>query len=231
MYSHIGTGNYNSSTARLYTDLGLFTADPRISTDLIHIFNLLTGYGELTETAELLAAPAGLRRQIVSRIEREIENARAGKPARVVFKMNALEDLECTRLLYEASQAGVRVDLIIRGICRLRPGLAGLSENVRVVSVIGRFLEHSRVYYFENGGEPEYYIGSADVMKRNLDERIEVLAPVRAPEHRKQLDDLIKLMLNDRRQGWELRDRTWHRDPSVMEPGTHATLLGLAPFS
>ncbi len=231
MYSHIGTGNYNSSTARLYTDLGLFTADPRISSDLVQIFNLLTGYGELTETSELLAAPAGLRRHIVSRIEREIENARAGKPARVVFKMNALEDMECTRLLYQASQAGVKVDLIIRGICRLRPGLAGLSENVRVVSVIGRFLEHSRVYYFENAGDPEYYVGSADVMKRNLDERIEVLAPVRAPEHRRQLDELIELMLNDKRQGWELRDRTWHRDPSVLEPGTHATLLALAPFS
>lgn len=231
MYSHIGTGNYNSRTARLYTDLGLFTADPRISADLVRIFNLLTGFGELTETDELLAAPAGLRRQIISRIQREIANARAGRPARIVFKMNALEDMECTRLLYEASQAGVKVDLIIRGICRLRPGLPGLSENVRVVSVIGRFLEHSRVYYFENGGEPEYYIGSADVMKRNLDERIEVLAPVRGPEHRRQIDELLELMLNDRRQGWELRDATWHRDEHSDMPGTHATLLSRAPFS
>lgn len=231
MYSHIGTGNYNSRTARLYTDLGLFTADPRISADLIRIFNLLTGYGQLTETEELLAAPAGLRRQIISRVRREIDNARAGKPARIVFKMNALEDMECTRLLYEASQAGVKVDLIIRGICRLRPGIVGLSENVRVVSVIGRFLEHSRVYYFENGGEPEYYIGSADVMKRNLDERIEVLAPVRNAEHRRQLRELIELMLADRRQGWELRDSTWWRDPAVDVAGTHATLLAQAPFS
>jgi len=231
MYSHIGTGNYNSRTARLYTDLGLFTADPRISADLVRIFNLLTGFGELTETEELLAAPAGLRRQIVSRIQREIENARAGRPARIVFKMNALEDMECTRLLYEASQAGVKVDLIIRGICRLRPGLPGLSENVRVVSVIGRFLEHSRVYFFENAGDPEYYIGSADVMKRNLDERIEVLAPIRSPEHRRQIDELLELMLCDRRQGWELRDATWHRDPDVVDAGTHATLLSRAPFS
>ena len=231
MYSHIGTGNYNSKTARLYTDLGLFTADPRISADLVKIFNLLTGFGEMRATGELLAAPAGLRTQIVSRIEREIANARAGKPARVMFKMNALEDMECTRLLYEASQAGVKVDLIIRGICRLRPGIPGLSENVRVISVIGRFLEHSRVYYFENAGDPEYFIGSADIMKRNLDERIEVLAPVRSPEHRHQLDQLIELMLNDRRQGWELRDSTWHRDAQADMPGTHATLLAQAPFS
>ena len=231
MYSHIGTGNYNSSTARVYTDLGLFTADPRIGADLVQIFNRLTGFGQLTETEELLAAPAGLRRSIVTRIEREIANARAGLPARIVFKMNALEDLECTRLLYEASQAGVRVDLIIRGICRLRPGIPGLSDNVRVVSVIGRFLEHSRVYYFENAGDPEYYIGSADVMKRNLDERIEVLAPIRAPEHRLLLDQLIETMLNDRRQGWQLHDSTWRRDASVDEPGTHRTLLANAPFS
>ncbi|HMO95542.1 MAG TPA: hypothetical protein PKD27_05430, partial [Tepidiformaceae bacterium] len=135
------------------------------------------------------------------------------------------------RLLYEASQAGVKVDLIIRGICRLRPGIPGLSENVRVISVIGRFLEHSRVYYFENAGDPEYFIGSADIMKRNLDERIEVLAPVRSPEHRHQLDQLIELMLNERRQGWELRDTTWLRAAQADMPGTHATLLAQAPFS
>lgn len=231
MYAHVGTGNYNSSTARLYTDLGLFTSDPHICTDLIRIFNFLTGYSDVVETDELLAAPANLRSGLTSRVEREIENARAGRPARIVFKMNALEDLEFTRLLYRASQAGVKVDLIIRGICRLRPGIAGLSENVRVVSVIGRFLEHSRLYYFENNGEPEYFIGSADVMKRNLDERIEVLAPVRAPEHRRQLDELVEGMLADRRQGWQLIDSTWQRDPSVTEPGTHAILLARAPFA
>jgi len=231
MYAHVGTGNYNSTTARLYTDLGLFTSDPHICTDLIRIFNFLTGYSDVVETDELLAAPANLRSGLTSRVEREIENARAGRPARIVFKMNALEDLEFTRLLYRASQAGVKVDLIIRGICRLRPGIAGLSENVRVVSVIGRFLEHSRLYYFENNGEPEYFIGSADVMKRNLDERIEVLAPVRAPEHRRQLDELVEGMLADRRQGWQLIDSTWQRDPSVTEPGTHAILLARAPFA
>jgi polyphosphate kinase len=231
MYAHVGTGNYNSRTARLYTDLGLFTSDPRICGDLVRIFNFLTGFSDVVETEELLAAPANLRSGLTRRVQREIENARAGKAARIVFKMNALEDLEFTKLLYRASQAGVKVDLIVRGICRLRPGIPGLSENVRVVSVIGRFLEHSRLYYFENGGEPEYFIGSADVMKRNLDERIEVLAPIRAPEHRRQLDELVEGMLADRRQGWRLIDSTWQRDPSVTGPGTHAILLANAPFA
>ena len=231
MYAHIGTGNYNSRTARLYTDLGLFTADPRICGDLVRIFNFLTGYGELSETSVLLVAPTNLRRELVGRVQREIENARAGKPARVVFKINALEDRELTRQLYEACQAGVKVDLVIRGICRLRPGIPGLSESARVVSVIGRFLEHSRVYFFENAGEPEYFIGSADVMKRNLDERIEVLTPVRELEHCKQLGELLEMLLNDRRQGWMLRDSTWSRDPSVVAPGTHAELLAKAPFA
>lgn len=231
MYAHVGTGNYNSRTARLYTDLGLFTSDPHVCADLIRIFNFLTGYSDVVETEELLAAPANLRSGLTSRVEREIEHARAGRSARIVFKMNALEDLEFTKLLYRASRAGVKVDLIIRGICRLRPRIPGLSDNVRVVSLIGRFLEHSRLYYFENGGEPEYFIGSADVMKRNLDERIEVLAPVRAPEHRRQLDELVEGMLADRRQGWQLIDSTWQRDPSVTEPGTHAILLARAPFA
>lgn len=231
MYAHIGTGNYNSRTARLYTDLGLFTSDPRICGDLIHIFNFLTGYGELHDTDVLLAAPANLRSGITERIEREIHHAKAGRPARLIFKVNAVEDLETCKLLYRAAQAGVQVDLIVRGICRLRPGLPGLSERVRAVSIIGRFLEHSRVYYFENNGEPEYFIGSADIMKRNLDERIEVLAPVRAPEHRQQLQGLLELLLEDRRQGWRLQDSEWTRDPSVETPGAHAQLLALAPFA
>ena len=230
-YAHIGTGNYNSATARLYTDLGLFTADPMICADLAHIFNYLTGYGDMVEMRELLVAPTNLRRSLESKVRREIENARAGRPARVVMKMNALEDRDFTRLLYEASQAGVRVDLIVRGICRLRPGLPGLSENVRVVSVLGRFLEHSRVYLFENGGDPEYFIGSADVMKRNLDGRIEVLTPVRQADLKDRLRSLLEMLLNDRRQGWELRDSTWSRDETVESPGVHAELLAAAPFS
>ncbi len=230
MYAHIGTGNYNSRTARLYTDLGLFTSDPRICGDLVRIFNFLTGYGELDDTEVLLAAPANLRNGLVERIEREISHARAGRRARLIFKVNAAEDLEICRLLYQASQAGVEVDLVVRGICRLRPGLSGLSDRIRVVSVIGRFLEHSRVYYFENGGQPEYFIGSADVMKRNLDERIEVLAPVRAPEHQRQLQELLELLLDDRRQGWRLHDSTWTRDNSSEAPGSQAELLSRAPF-
>lgn len=230
MYAHIGTGNYNSRTARLYTDLGLFTSDPQICGDLVHVFNFLTGYGELNDTSVLLVAPANLRSGLSERIEREIEHARAGRPARVIFKVNAVEDLEMCKLLYRAAQAGVRVDLVVRGICRLRPGLPGLSEGIRAVSVIGRFLEHSRVYYFENGGDAEYFIGSADIMKRNLDERIEVLTPVRAPEHRAQLLELLELLLEDRRQGWQLQDSTWSRDSAAGTPGSHAELLARSPF-
>ena len=231
MYAHIGTGNYNSRTARLYTDLGLFTSDPVICADLVHIFNYLTGYAALVETRDLLVAPNNLRIAFEQRVRREIANALAGRPARVVFKMNALEDRDFTRLLYEAAQAGVKVDLIVRGICRIRPGLPGLSENVRVVSVIGRFLEHSRVYRFENGGDPEYFIGSADVMKRNLDGRIEVLAPIRRPELKEHLAMLLELLLNDERQGWRLNDSFWSRDGTADELGAHAMLLAAAPFS
>ncbi len=231
MYAHVGTGNYNSRTARLYTDFGLFTSDPGICSDLVRIFNYLTGFAETLESSHLLVAPTGLRDELARRVCREMDAAKKGLPARVVFKMNALEDREFTRLLYEASQAGVKVDLIIRGICRLRPGLPGLSENVRVVSVIGRFLEHSRVYMFENGGDPEYFIGSADIMKRNLDERIEVLAPVRSPELKRHLGDVLDLLLADGRQGWTLHDSTWSRDPSVDAHGSHELLLERAPFS
>lgn len=231
MYAHVGTGNYNSRTARLYTDLGLFTSDPAICADLVQLFNHLTGYAELNQPQELLVAPISLRSELERRVRREIDYARAGRPARITFKMNALEDREFTRLLYEASMAGVRVDLVVRGICRLRPGLPGLSENVRVVSVVGRFLEHSRVYRFENGGQPEHFIGSADIMKRNLDERIEALAPIRAPELQLQLDRLLDLLLADDRQGWRLEDSTWTRDPAIEGDGSQAALLRLAPFS
>ncbi|MFN0095616.1 MAG: polyphosphate kinase 1 [Dehalococcoidia bacterium] len=230
LYAHIGTGNYNSKTARIYTDLGLFTADPVIGADLVRVFNHLTGYSEHIATRELLVAPESLRSGLETRIRREIAAAKAGKLARVVLKVNAIEDRDLCRLLYEAGQAGVKVDLICRGICRLRPGIPGLSENIRVVSVIGRFLEHSRIYRFENGGFPEVYIGSADIMKRNLDERIEVLAPVRRPELRAQLDAWIEMYLADRRQGWSLRDREWSRDEHCLETGNQRGLLDAAPF-
>jgi len=225
LYGHIGTGNYNSRTARVYSDLGLFTSDPGIGRDLIAIFNYLTGFSERLRTATLITSPSGLRGAFEARVRREIGAARAGRPARIIFKMNALEDARFTALLYEAAQAGVQVDLVIRGVCRLRPGVPGLSEGVRVVSVVGRFLEHARIYYFENDGDPECFIGSADLMKRNLDERIETIAPVRQPELGARLLAILEAQLGDRRQGWELVDREWHRDASAEGPGVHAMLV------
>ena len=231
LYAHIGTGNYNSGTARLYTDLGLFSANEAIGADLVTVFNHLTGSSESPATEELIVAPAMMRGEFERLIRREMDIARAGRPARLAFKMNALEDQASVRLLYEASQAGVDVDLIVRGICRLRAGVPGLSERVRVVSVIGRFLEHARIYCFGNDGAPEYYIGSADLMQRNLDERIEILAPVREPDLQAHLRDVLEAQLGDRRQGWELRDRAWARDEASTGPGVQAALLARAPFT
>ena len=230
-YAHVGTGNYNSSTARVYTDFGLMTANPKISSDLVTVFNHMTGSSEPPVTSELIVAPTMLREELERRIRREIDLARDARPARLVFKMNGLEDQRFTRLLYEASQAGVQVDLIVRGICRLRPGVPGLSENIRVVSVIGRFLEHSRIYYFGNDGHPEYFIGSADLMKRNLDERIEIVAPIRQPDLRKHLWEVLESQLADRWQGWELRDATWSRDDHAPGVGVQTELLRRAPYS
>ena len=225
LYAHIGTGNYNSTTARLYSDLGLLTSDEGICSDLVTMFNHLTGSSERPVTTDLVVAPTTLRAEFERRVRREIGHARAGRPARLIFKMNALEDARFTRLLYQASQAGVQVDLIVRGICRLRPGLKGLSEHVRVVSIVGRFLEHARIYCFENGGDPEYFIGSADLMVRNLDERIEIMTPIRQPDLRERLRGILEAQLADCRQGWELRDSTWDRDPLCTRPGVHAELL------
>ncbi len=169
-YCHVGTGNYHAGTARGYSDLGLFTCDEQIGKDLTELFNYLTtGYRPKREYGKLLPAPKIMKPAILEKIEREIEHARAGEPALIQLKLNALEDPEVSAALYEASRAGVRVDLIVRDTCRLRPGLEGLSENMRVISVLGPFLEHARIYYFQNAGDEEYYIGSADAMKRNLD--------------------------------------------------------------
>lgn len=177
-YAHIGTGNYNPSTARLYTDLGLFTCDEAITQDISELFNYLTGFSKQTKYRKLLVAPLNLREGILDRIEHESALARKGGKGRIILKVNSLVDPEVIDALYEASQEGVSVDLIVRGVCCLRPGVPGLSENIRVVSIVGRFLEHSRVYYFGNGGTPNVLIGSADCMRRNLDRRIEVLVPV-----------------------------------------------------
>jgi polyphosphate kinase len=229
-FAHIGTGNYNSRTARVYTDLGLFTADREICSDVIRVFNHLTGLSDHLETSRLLVAPLNLRSELEHRVHREIAHAEAGRPAHLIFKMNALEDAGFVGLLYKASRAGVQVDLIVRGICRLRAGVPGLSENIRVVSIIGRFLEHSRIYYFQNDDAPEYFIGSADLMKRNLDDRIEVLTPVLDPALTARLSDILRRCLDERRQAWQLRDSLWERDPDAPALGIHETLLARAPF-
>lgn len=204
-YAHIGTGNYNPNTARLYTDMGLFTSDPDVTQDILNLFNYLTGFSKQREYKKLIVAPFGMREAILGKIRREVEFAKAGKKARLIFKLNSLVDPQTIDTLYEASQAGVTVDLIVRGICCLRPGVKGLSENIRVVSVVGRFLEHSRVLYFENGGRPEAYLGSADLMPRNLDRRVEVFAPIRQGNQIKYVrDKILSAYLKDDTQAWEM---------------------------
>jgi len=207
-YAHIGTGNYHPATAQLYTDLGLFTCDPEITADILMLFNTLTGHAAQQDFKRLLVAPEGMRAQINALIDAEIDAARAGRPARIIAKMNALEDRKITERLYQASAAGVRIDLIVRGFCSLRPGVPGLSENVRVRSIIGRFLEHSRVFYFQAGAadpaEGTFYISSGDWMYRNLNNRVEAACPVSDPAARRRLWDLLDAMLRDRRSAWTL---------------------------
>jgi len=178
-YVHVGTGNYNATTAQIYTDFGLFTSDPEVGDDVQDVFNYLTGYSKRKEYRELLIAPVSLRAGFLALLDRELDHARNGRPAHVIAKNNAVTDPAAIRALYRAAQAGVEIDLIVRGACCLKPGLAGISDRIRVRSVVGRFLEHSRVYWFANGGQPEVYIGSADLMERNLDRRVEALCRVR----------------------------------------------------
>ncbi len=228
-YVHIGTGNYNPKTARLYADFGLLTASADLGADLTDLFNVLTGFASPSGYRKLIVAPRGMRERFVAMIRREMEHHLAGRPARIMAKMNALVDPEIIVALYQASQAGVPIDLIVRGICCLRPGLPGVSETIRVISTVGRFLEHSRAYYFLNGGEDEVYIGSADWMPRNLDRRIEAVAPIDDPAHRLALRELLDLMWQDNRQAWELAsDGIYHqRHPAPGEPerGTHRLLI------
>jgi polyphosphate kinase len=181
-YLHISTGNYNRTTSQIYTDVGLFTADPKLVADASELFNFLTGYSNQTDYREMLVAPIALRRRFGKLVAREIGYARRGRPARMIIKCNALTDPQVIRLLYRASQAGVTVDLLIRGVCTLRPGLPGISEHITVRSLVGRYLEHSRIWYFENDGTPEIYVGSADLMERNLNKRVEAVTPIRDPE-------------------------------------------------
>jgi polyphosphate kinase len=204
-YAHIGTGNYHSGTARVYSDLGLLTSDEEIGADLTELFNYLTtGYKPRRKYKHLLVAPVSLKTALIEKIEREVEHLEEHRFAHIQMKMNALEDADITRALYRAARAGVRIDLLIRDTCRLRPQIVGLTENVRVVSIVGQFLEHARLYYFANGNQPEYLIGSADCMKRNLESRVEVLVPVLEESIQLELRSYLDLQLADREDGWEM---------------------------
>ncbi|WP_311173879.1 polyphosphate kinase 1 [Halobellus ordinarius] len=202
LYSHIGTGNYHSETAKGYVDLGLLTSDGDIGRDLVKLFNFFTGPSLDEQFHKLLIAPVAMRDQFTRFIRREAAHAREDRSARIVAKVNGLEDPAIVRELYEASEAGVDIDLVVRDICRLRPGVPDISENIRVHSHVGRFLEHSRIFYFENGGDPEYYIGSADWMTRNLDYRVEAVAPITDPTIQAQLQFILRLLLADNRRRW-----------------------------
>ena len=223
-YVHLGTGNYNPITARIYTDISLFTARPDIASDVSELFNHLTGYSRQRRYRKLLVAPVNMRERLMQMIAREADWTRRGKPARLILKTNTLTDIPIIRALYAAAQAGVKIDLIVRGACCLRPGVPGVSENIRVVSIVGRFLEHSRIYYFHNGGRYQIYCGSADLMRRNLDRRVEVLFPVEDPALKKQLrDETLEVYLKDT------------ANAHVLQPdGTYLRLRpapGEAPFS
>jgi len=215
-YAHLGTGNYNPKTARLYEDFGLLTADPDITHDLTDLFNNLSGFAQRFSYRKLMVAPSGLRDGLLERIDREIAHRTAGRPSGIRIKSNSLVDEVIIDKLYEASRAGVQIDLIIRGICTLRPGVPGLSDNIRVRSVVGRFLEHSRVYWFSGGGRPEAWIGSADLMHRNLDRRVEVLVRMPSHEHITQLGDLLATYASDDTTSWHLEaDASWTRHGDI----------------
>lgn len=223
-YCHIGTGNYNSRTAQLYADLGLFTCEAQITDDVIDLFHYLTGRSLKRDYRKLLVAPVNMRERFTLKIRREIDHALAGRPARIVAKMNALQDPKIIRELYAASQAGVKIELFVRGFCCLRPGVAGMSENIRVFSNLGRFLEHSRIYHFLNGGEEEFFIGSADWMNRNLDWRVEAITPVETPSLRERLREILEILRANTTHSWELGpDGVWRpRTPTNGEPAGDA---------
>jgi polyphosphate kinase len=237
-YAHIGTGNYHVRTARLYTDVGLLTCDPMLTADVVTLFHHLTGRSDMPEFAGLLVAPKHMRERFVDLIAREIAHLRAGRPARIVAKMNQLEDPAIIAALCEASRAGVPIDLVVRGFCCLRPGVQGFSESIRVRSIVGRFLEHSRIFYFAAGSSDplagDFFIGSADWMFRNLSSRVEVVAPVTAPSARERLWEILDVSLRDERQAWVMDSRgsyTQLRPQALADApeslGTHDTLIDL----
>jgi polyphosphate kinase len=235
-YAHIGTGNYNVSTAKLYTDIGLFTCNPEITEDLVGLFHYLTGRSLKKDYNKLLIAPVTMKRRFLEMIDRETTSARSGKPARIIAKMNSLADTEIVRALYTASQAGVEIDLIVRGVCTLRPGMPGMSDRIRVISVIGRFLEHSRIFYFQNNAieplEGDFFIGSADWMYRNLEARVEAVVPIEDPVQREKLWGILQIMLQDKRQAWDMQpDGTYIQripDDPERQCGTHQMLMDIA---
>ncbi|MDA0736007.1 MAG: polyphosphate kinase 1 [Bacteroidetes bacterium] len=228
-YCHIGTGNYHPDTAQLYEDLGLFTCDEVMAKDVTNVFNLLTGFAPEQRFDKLLVAPRYMRKGMLDLIDHEIEEAKASKPARIIAKMNSLEDPQIIERLYEASNTGVEIDLIVRGVCRLRPGVAGLSDRIRVHSVIGRFLEHSRLYYFYHSGEHIYTIGSADWMHRNLDARVEAITPIESEQLKKYLQFVLEIYLKDNRQRWMLEsDGTYSKATTTekgVKKGTHKAMM------
>jgi polyphosphate kinase len=212
---HVGTGNYNRATAQVYTDFGLFTTNPRIASDASDLFNYLTGYSKQTNYRELIVAPVGLRDRLTTLIEREVEHLQADRPAGIIIKNNAISDPGIIETLYRASRAGVPIRAIVRGICCLRPGIAGVSETIQVRSIVGRYLEHSRIYYFENGGEPVVYLASADLMERNLDRRVEALCPVLDPDIARFIrHTVLDAYLTDTERATELRSDGTYRAPA-----------------
>jgi len=232
-YAHIGTGNYNSDTAKLYTDMGLLTSDMKITSELIEIFNYLTGLSLNKNYKKFLVAPINMRERFMEMIHKEIENHQKGKPSHIIAKMNSLEDQACIEALYEASNVGVPIDLFVRGLCCLVPGVPGRSENIRVYSIIGRFLEHSRIFYFRNGAtHPEsgkLYIGSADWMYRNLNNRVESIIPLESKSARKKCWEVLQVLLADKKQAWKLKpDGTYDKPTQYTDEeasGTHETLM------
>jgi polyphosphate kinase len=211
-YVHIGTGNYNSKTSKLYTDLGLLSTRPELGKDLVELFNYLTGFSKQQSFRRLLVAPVTLRKGMESLIRREIDHAKAGRQGIIRAKMNSLVDPDIIALLYEASQVGVRIELIIRGMCSLIPGRTGLSDNIKVISIVGHFLEHSRIFWFANDDEPEAFIGSADWMTRNMDRRVEAITPIEEPALRRKLERLLDLYMQDNRGAWDM-----HADGSFTQ--------------
>jgi polyphosphate kinase len=228
-YVHVGTGNYHAGTARVYADFGLLTADPIIGQDVTELFNYLTtGYRPKRRYRKILPAPTLLKEALLERIAREISLHSADAPGLIQMKMNALEDVDITRALYRASQAGVHIDLIVRDTCRLRPGLPGLSENVHVRSIVGRFLEHGRVYFFRNGGAHEYLIGSADCMTRNLESRVEVVAPVEDELLRQDLRTVLDTQLSPSCDSWDMNADGSYQQNHPDAPSCHQRLIELA---